>query len=244
MLFFPSFLRSLFVSMAVCRAPCLLCGQDLTTDARWLRLFFSLVFFQLLFLLVALAASEMCNTIPAGYSDTGCYLVAARAYCPELVARPAWYQEMRDRSLLDARISNIMSNPDATGTACCLRPLTGRNKGTSQVVCARTAAPTSKPRVRPPTGVAVPGDKLTGWPSECSGAGGLSLKKIQQLLGAGGVGPVKLGKGAYVQRTRTCTQVRRFLVEMGGEFCSLMRFFQVDWLPALGSGLEPSQQQH
>jgi len=157
-------------------------------------------------LFVALAAAEICRTIPPGFADTGCFVIGERNYCPELVARPVWYQELPDRKVLDKRIEATMRDPEATGTACCLRPLTGRNKGTLQVVCAsgRTVLP---PRVRPPTDVAVPGEKLQGWPRECTGAGGLTLKKIQQLLGPGGVGPVVLGKGAYVQRTRDCSKI-------------------------------------
>jgi hypothetical protein len=150
--------------------------------------------------------------------------MGTRQYCPELVARPYWYQSMPDKSLLDARIAQIMSNPSATGTACCLRPLSGRNKGTSEVVCATGRGP-PPPRVRPVTpaappgaappaaGPAVPGDQLKGWPLACSGKPGLSVTKIQQLLGPGGQGPVTLGKGTYVQRTRECTQVRKSAVK-------------------------------
>jgi len=157
-------------------------------------------------LFVALAAAEVCRTIPPGFADTGCYVIGDRNYCPELVARPRWYQDLTDRSLLDQRIATTMKDPSATGTACCLRPLTGRNKGTSQVVCA-SGRTVPAPRVRPPTDVAVPGQTLQGWPRDCSGAGGLTLKKIQKLLGEGGVGPVVLGKGSYVQRTRDCSKI-------------------------------------
>jgi len=157
-------------------------------------------------LFVALAAADVCRTIPPGYADTGCYVMQDRNYCPELVARPRWYQDLSDKTLLDQRIATIMKDATATGTACCLRPLVGRNRGTSQVVCA-TGRQAPPPRVRPPVDVAVPGDKLQGWPSECSGPGGLSLDKIQHLLGPGGVGPVTLGKGAYVQRTRDCSKI-------------------------------------
>ncbi len=157
-------------------------------------------------LFVALAAAEVCRTIPPGFADTGCYVIGNRNYCPELVARPIWYQELSNRDVLDKRISATMKDPSATGTACCLRPLTGRNRGTSQVVCA-SGRTVPAPRVRPPTDVSVPGDKLQGWPRECAGAGGLTLKKIQKLLGPGGVGPVVLGKGSYVQRTRDCSKI-------------------------------------
>jgi hypothetical protein len=153
------------------------------------------------------AAADVCRTIPPGYADTACYVLAGgKGYCPELVARPVWYQDLSDRTLIDQRIDTIMKDSSATGTACCLRPLTGRNKGTSQVVCASGRA-VPAPRVKPPTDVAVPGETLQGWPRECTGAAGLSLKKIQKMLGQGGVGPVALGKGAYVQRTRDCSQI-------------------------------------
>jgi len=158
-------------------------------------------------LFVALAAAEVCRTIPPGFADTGCYVLAdGKGYCPELVARPVWFQSLPDRTVINKRIETTMNDPDATGTACCLRPLTGRNKGTSQVVCA-SGRTVPAPRVKPPTDVAVPGEKLQGWPRECTGPAGLSLKKIQKLLGQGGVGPVTLGKGAYVQRTRDCSQI-------------------------------------
>jgi hypothetical protein len=117
--------------------------------AFWLLSRCADLFLQLL-LFVVLASADVCTDGPPGYSDTGCYLMGTRQYCPELVARPYWYQSMPDKSLLDARIAQIMSNPSTTGTACCLRPLSGRNKGTSEVVCATGRAPTP-PRVRPVT---------------------------------------------------------------------------------------------